>query len=290
MKLVLGGAQFADRYGISNNRSHIQKKDLEKIFKFSKNDKIFIDTAFNYKGSIDTIAKYNDRYNFKINLKIDIGEKESYQNKFFDRINHSYHKLKKRKIYSIMVHDTANFMKLKSAKKKKIIEVRNFLKKTNKIEKIGYSVYDLKELNFLKKIKNLDLVQLPINIFDQNMIIKKKLLFLKKRKIEIHARSIFLQGLIFLKLSKIEKIIGKKSSQIKAFFQEYKKINEKLFHCINFIKNCKSVDKAVVGFTNYREFKALQKIFEKKKVKKNYQVFMINDKEILRPYLWKIKK
>mgnify|MGYP006075544821 CR=1 FL=1 len=290
MKLILGGAQFADKYGISNNKSHISKKDLKKIFELSANKSNFIDTAFNYKGSLETIAKYNHQYDFKINLKIDVGKTKLYQSKFFERVNYSFAKLNKNKIYCIMIHDTINFMKLKPSKKREIIDGLNLLKKTNRIKKIGYSIYDIKELNYLKNIKNIDLVQLPINIFDQHLIKEKRLLFLKKRNIEIHARSIFLQGLIFLKLPTIEKIVGKKSSQFRAFFKEYDNIEERLFHCVNFIKNCKMIDKAIVGFTNYSEFKLLLKIFKKKIINKNYTIFSIKDKKILRPYLWKIKK
>lgn len=36
MELILGSAQFADSYGISNNKSFISKKDLKKIFSISK--------------------------------------------------------------------------------------------------------------------------------------------------------------------------------------------------------------------------------------------------------------
>ena len=131
---------------------------------------------------------------------------------------------------------------------------------------------------------------MPVNIFDQDLIIKNELLFFKKREIEIHARSIFLQGLIFLKLSNIHKILGKKSNKIISFYKKYDTNEKRLFHSINFIKNCDMIDKAVIGFTNYLEFKKILKIFESKKIKINYKSFMIRDKNIIRPFLWKIKK
>ncbi len=290
MKIVLGSAQFADRYGISNNKSFISKKDLKKIFDLYKKKNNIIDTASNYKKSLETIASYNHKYKFKINLKIEIGNHKSHQLNFFDRLNSCFHRLKTKKIYSLMIHDTKNFMNLKKGEKKKIIDFLNNLKKIKKIDKIGYSIYDLNELKFLKKIKNIDLVQLPINIFDQDLIVKKKLIFLKKRKVEIHARSIFLQGLIFLKLPIVHKILGKKSSKIINFYKKFDTIDKRLFHSINFIKNCDIIDKAVVGFTNYLEFKKLLDIFETKKIKTNYNSFMIRDKRIIRPYLWRIKK
>ena len=188
-----------------------------------------------------------------------------------------------------MIHDTKNLLKLNTNKKKEIFKLLEDLKTNNKIKKIGYSIYDLNELKYLKKIKKIDLVQLPINIFDQNLVIGNKLAFLKKRKIEIHARSIFLQGLIFLDLANTEKVLGNKSSKIIKFYNEFSSIEKRLFHCINFIKNCKLIDKAVVGVTSFLEFRTLIDNFERKKIKTNYKSFIIRDRRIIRPFLWKKK-
>ena len=98
MKIVLGSAQFADRYGISNNKSFISKKDLKKIFDLSKKKNNIIDTASNYKKSLETIASYNHKYKFKINLKIELGNNKSHQLNFFDRLNSCFHRLKTKKI------------------------------------------------------------------------------------------------------------------------------------------------------------------------------------------------
>ena len=288
MKVVLGSAQFADRYGISNFKSSISRSSLIKIFNYYEGKKIFIDTAFNYKGSLETISKCN--FNFKINLKIDIGQNKDYQKKFFNRVEHCLKLLKKKRVHSIMIHDTKNFIKLKSKDKAKLIKKLNILKKNKIINKIGFSIYDIKEIDYLEKIRNIDIVQVPLNIFDQSLIYKNKLLFLKKRNIEIHARSIFLQGLIFLNISKIEKVIGKKSEKLRNFCNLYKSNDERLYHSINFIKNCKLIDKTVIGFTSFIEFKKLINMFNKKKTKDNYNSFIIKDKMVIRPYNWKIKK
>ena len=208
MKIVIGGAQLADSYGISNQKKFIPKKELEKIFDLSvKKKNNYIDTASNYKKSLETISKFNKDYKLKIILKIDIGNNKTNANNFQNKINDCFKRLNKKSIYCLMIHDTKNLLKLNTNKKKEIFKLLEDLKTNNKIKKIGYSIYDLNELKYLKKIKKIDLVQLPINIFDQNLVIGNKLAFLKKRKIEIHARSIFLQGLIFLDLANTEKVL-----------------------------------------------------------------------------------
>ena len=287
MELILGSAQFADSYGISNNKSFISKKDLKKIFSISKKKK-FIDTAYTYKGSLETIKQYNYKYKFKINLKIDIGSNKDYQKKFFERINYCFYTLDVKKIYCIMIHDTKNFIKLSKNEKNKILNKLRYLKKIGKIKKIGFSIYDKEEIIFLKRVQNINIVQIPLNIFDQSLLYNKDLLLLKNRDIEIHARSIFLQGLVFVKFSKIEKIVGKKINKIKLFYKKFPTIEERLYHCINFIKNCEILDKTIIGFTDYKEFKKLNDIFNKKKIITDYKPYAIMDKKILRPYLWKI--
>ena len=62
--------------------------------------------------------------------------------------------------------------------------------------------------------KKIDFVQLPYNVFNQTSSNKKIINNLKKRNIEIHARSIFLQGTLLKekinlpnKLKKLKKLI-----------------------------------------------------------------------------------
>ena len=53
-------------------------------------------------------------------------------------------------------------------------------------------------MTILYLAKNLifDVIQLPINVLNQEFFQKEFFVELKKKKIEIHARSIFLQGLL----------------------------------------------------------------------------------------------
>ena len=72
------------------------------------------------------------------------------------------------------------------------------LTKKNKklINKIGVSVYDVDELEEIIDTHQIDIVQLPSNIFDQRFMKSGILARLKSLEVEIHARSTFLQGLL----------------------------------------------------------------------------------------------
>ena len=72
------------------------------------------------------------------------------------------------------------------------------LKNKGLVSKIGFSLDFPREIDELKKMKiKPDLIQIPYNIFDQRFA--DKFPALKDDGVEIHARSAFLQGLLFKK-------------------------------------------------------------------------------------------
>ena len=68
------------------------------------------------------------------------------------------------------------------------------LKNKGFIKKIGVSIYDDKELKIVFSKFNPELVQFPLNIFDQRMLKSRWLKILIKKKILLQSRSVFLQG------------------------------------------------------------------------------------------------
>ena len=187
-----------------------------------------------------------------------------------------------------MIHDTKNYLKLNKERKKFILNGLEKLKIQKIIKKYGFSIYTEKELNELIKLKKFDIIQFPGNIFDQSILNNKNIYFLKKRGIELHARSIFLQGLIFLKFDKTKKVTGVYSKKLKKFYDNFKTKEQKIFHCINFIKNHEFIDKVVIGVTSFNELKQIMNYLEKKLDKRNYSEFIIKNQKITKPYNWKI--
>ena len=109
---------------------------------------------------------------------------------------------KNNKIYALLIHNPEC---LQAGYGKIIFNYLEKLKNKKYFKKLGISIYDIKSLKKLTKIYNLDIVQLSYNIFDQRLDNKKILRNLKKKKLEIHARSIFLQGTL----------LGKKYNNLK---------------------------------------------------------------------------
>jgi aryl-alcohol dehydrogenase-like predicted oxidoreductase len=127
------------------------------------------------------------------------------------------------------------------------------LKHTGKVEKIGFSLYYPEEYY---KIKNLeiDILQIPYSIFDQRFC--KTFEELKEKKIEIHARSVFLQGLVFKKPEELEGRFSKlkdKLSYINSLSKELGIPLNAIF--LNFVLENENVDKVVIGVDRLENLK-----------------------------------
>ena len=100
----------------------------------------------------------------------------------------SYKKLRLINAYGLLVHNTSYLLDKKIGK-----ELYNSLlklKKKGKIEKIGISVYSIKELDEILNNYEMDIILAPFNVFDQR-ILKKNSEFNKKNPFPLENSPIF---------------------------------------------------------------------------------------------------
>ncbi len=72
------------------------------------------------------------------------------------------------------------------------------LKEEGRVEKVGVSIYNPAELDALPPHFHLDLVQAPFNVLDRRLATSGWLSRLHASGIEVHVRSVFLQGLLLM--------------------------------------------------------------------------------------------
>ena len=267
-KLIIGTANFGQKYGIAN--SSVNFKSLINILHFAKIQKLEnFDTSTMYKNNENFLSNLN--FNSKINLKIIPNKKWSNLNHVFD-IFKNIKTNKKFTINSVMIHD-AKF--LFSPKGKKIFKNLLVLKKKNFFNKIGVSLYDFEDLNYILKNFRINIVQCPFSILDRRLIDNEWLKLLKLKNIEVHARSVYLQGLLTNK-KLIKNNYFKKWHPI--FKKWFKDIREHDFSpsdiCLSYVLNHK-IDKIVVGINDIDHLKSIIN-FKKVKNLKNFD-YIKND-------------
>jgi aryl-alcohol dehydrogenase-like predicted oxidoreductase len=277
--LVLGTAQLDKKYSLSN--TGLNEKSFKKIINLSKkNNHLFIDTALGYKNSEKILSKTNIK-KFKVITKI-----KHFNKHVIPQLIKSKKKIKVKKFYGVLFHDEKNLLAKSVEEYKKIVTLLRANKITNKI---GVSIYTLKSLNLIINKFDINLVQIPANIFDRRFLNKELLKKLKQKKIEVFVRSVFLKGtLINKKFREKSKILNKYN---KIFYSYERWLNKKniknnKYFCINYILDNK-IKNIVIGFDNFNEYKEILSFKNEKYIySKNFVNHQADSNKLLRPDLW----
>ena len=283
MNLAIGTANFNKSYGISDNNI-INKQDISTIFKIVKKNKInYLDTAFEY----GLIKNLENQKNIKIITKIKLPKKN--KKDFIENLDKIIEKellrIHRISYEAILLH---NIQDLKSNYIDHLLKKIRLLKKKKMIKKIGVSIYSPKDLDIVFSKFKPDIVQAPINVFDNRLINSKWFEILKKKKIVIQARSIFLQGLLIKKISLIKKlnIDYEIFKRIKKFESWCKNNNiSRTEACLNFVKSIKGVKIITVGINNSSELREIIDIVRKSKKVKLIN-FSTENVKVIDPRKW----
>ncbi len=195
MRLALGTAQFGLDYGVSNTQGQVHPDEVKEILTFAKHQGIsLLDTAPAYGGSEQVLGQSCITSQFEIISKIPALENANANIEQY--VKTSLEKLKQKKLAGILFHHVEDVMSLSEGRKR--FKALTDMKLSGKIDKVGISVYTPKQLDFCLKNHPVDIVQLPLNCLDQRFISTGQLDELAERNIEVHCRSIFLQGLLLM--------------------------------------------------------------------------------------------
>jgi aryl-alcohol dehydrogenase-like predicted oxidoreductase len=198
-KIALGTVQFGIDYGINSENGQVRPEEVRRILNYAHSQNIdLLDTAPAYGGS-EKILGASHVQDFKVvtktrhfnNVEISNGDigllKKDFSCSLMD--------LRQESFYGVLVHNASDLLKPGA---EKLYDHLQELKQAEKIEKIGVSVYDYSQLQSILDNFDIDLVQLPFNILDRRMIDSGMLSTLRSSNTEVHARSVFLQGLLLM--------------------------------------------------------------------------------------------
>ena len=258
MKYCLGTVQFGLNYGIQDNGKP-SKEEIFNILDASINNGIKIfDTAAAYGDSEAVLGDYfNSRhlnYNtIKVISKIssnivfqnnDNKTESALAEELSKNVNISLNNLKIDKLYGLLYHDSTSVF---DEQRIKILEK---IKSTGIVDKVGISIYTpdeaLKALDY-----NIDIIQVPYNVFDQRLDKVNFFNFAKEKGIEIFARSSLLQGLALMDSNKLPNKVIFAKEYISNFENLCKQYNVgKLEAAITYVASNSKIDYIVFGVDN----------------------------------------
>tara|TARA_B100001173_G_C15908955_1_gene513244 strand:+ start:45 stop:920 length:876 start_codon:yes stop_codon:yes gene_type:complete len=290
MKAILGSAQFGLSYGITNLGGKVSRETtLDIITKAKKLGISIIDTAAVYGDSEKILGDICSKIGgFDFISKIQIMH-DTTQEAVKGAIEKSCTRLRSSQLYGLLVHNAHQFLSLRYADSiwNELLEQ----KRNGRIEKIGVSVYSPNQAREILKRFNIDMIQIPCNVLDQRFIESGMIEELKAHNVEVHCRSIFLQGLLLADSnfisSKFIKALPK--FQIIDNICIKKKIN-KLDIILGYIKGIQDFDGVVFGVTTANELEEIMDVLSNtsSNIIKNidFSKLAMLDKEIIDPSLW----
>ena len=166
------------------------------------------------------------------------------------------------------------------------------LKSQEKVGKIGVSVYHPTQLEKVLERCDIDLVQLPFNLYDQRFAQTGMLRQLKRKGVEVHARSTFLQGLLLLPPEKLPE-------HFHAFRSRHAELHRRTREaglsprdvCLRFCLDHADIDKVVVGCETMQQLGEIIDSAEKVAARIPWtESCAIDDESLIDPSKWPVTK
>lgn len=242
-KIGIGTVQFGLSYGINNQSGKTSSNEVREILEFARLNEIrFIDTASAYGDSEKTLGKIGvNGFNVITKFLPGCDTKNS-----ISIIEQSFNSLHLSKLYGIMFHRPNQVLS-----DKEIWPFLNDLKKQEKVTKIGFSFNEVTEAEKVLETGVIpDIVQIPYNYFDDRF--ERIARELKKMKCEVHVRSVFLQGLFFMKPELLSQFFNPLKNALKELQSSTANLSGSL---LNYVLKKEFVDCAIIGINNLNQLK-----------------------------------
>jgi aryl-alcohol dehydrogenase-like predicted oxidoreductase len=200
-RLGLGTAQFGLDYGVSNRGGRVAEAEVAKILAVAADRGITVlDTAPAYGESEAVLGRLLPQgHPFRIVTKTRACPGECIHREDGRRLKEGVYRSLDRlgvsRLAAVLHHGGFDFAKAGSDH---LVAALTEIRGEDLADKIGVSAYTGDEIDRVLTKFTPDLLQLPISVADQRLLRSGHLARLADLGIEIHARSVFLQGLLLM--------------------------------------------------------------------------------------------
>lgn len=287
MRLALGTAQFGMPYGVANQAGQITLSEAKKILQFASDYGInVLDTAISYGESEVRLGQVGV-HDFKVVTKIPAipAGCNNVAEWVGEQITASMRRLGTKTLYGLLLHRSEDLVGNNGLL---LYESLLKFKDAGKVQKLGVSIYSPHELDNIGNLFNIDLVQAPFNIVDQRLHLSGWLDILEARNVEVHARSVFLQGLLLMKPSDRPN----KFKRWTAFWSQWDAWIQQtgvtpLTACIRFTCAFPQISKFIVGVDSIMQLKEIILASEESRLEvPSWQIEMNSD--LFTPSKWAV--
>jgi aryl-alcohol dehydrogenase-like predicted oxidoreductase len=256
-KLGLGTAQFGLAYGVTNERGRVPESEAGEIVAAALAAGIdLVDTAAAYGDSEGVLGRVlGPRSRVRIVSKLPpipgdrIGEAEIADCRV--AVGRSLARLGRVSLDALLLHRPDD---LRKPGAERLVHLLADLREAGTVAKIGVSAYDRAQVDLALERLSLDIVQVPVNLLDQRLLQDGTLDRLKRRSVEIHARSAFLQGILLADPANLPAYFAPHCDRLRAVGAAAERGGmSRLALCLRFVLAQPAVDGVIVGVTSLAE-------------------------------------
>jgi aryl-alcohol dehydrogenase-like predicted oxidoreductase len=256
-RVALGTVQFGLPYGIANRSGQVAEEDAAVILDRAWTMGVdTLDTAIAYGVSEERLGRIGVKQ-WKVVTKLPSlpDSRVDVMGWVEESVTASLKRLRVPKLRGLLLHCP---QQLRGDKGDSLFQGLVALKGQGIVEKIGISIYDPAELDALCRNYHFDLVQAPFNIVDRRLATSGWLKRLHEGGTEVHARSVFLQGLLLMSA-------GNRPPAFDRWQLLWENWNDwltgqrltPLQACLGFALSENAIDRVVVGVDNLSQLEGL---------------------------------
>jgi aryl-alcohol dehydrogenase-like predicted oxidoreductase len=263
-RLGLGTVQFGLDYGVSNRGGRPSERETTAILARAAVAGVgFIDTAPAY-GEAEALigrhlpAGHGLRIITKTPALTDATIDARHGRQVLDSLAASLDRLKVNSVHAFLVHQSSDLAKTGW---QHLVNAMLEARARGWTSRIGASIYNAEQLGLVESRFEPQLVQLPLNVLDRRPIAAGTLARLKAAGVEIHARSVFLQGLLLMEPEALPEFFAPLRSTVVRLRETWRQRGlSALGGCLAFVLRQPQIDAVIVGVNRLSEFAQIEAI------------------------------
>jgi aryl-alcohol dehydrogenase-like predicted oxidoreductase len=259
-RIAIGTAQFGFDYGVTNSHGQVGVNTVRAILGLAKEKGVdTLDTAIAY-GSSESVLGTVGVVGWNVITKLPAlpAEIKNVNRWVLDQIRSSLSKLGIERLHGVLLHRPEDTL---SRRGKELIESMYEIRDRDLTRKIGLSIYHPDDLGKYMEVMEIGLLQAPLNVLDHRLIESGWLNRLNASGVEVHARSIFLQGLLLASRRDLPAIFRRWDAIWEEWWQ-WLSVNRvpAIEACLAYCLGHREIDKVVIGVDNLKQLNQILQI------------------------------
>lgn len=286
-RIAIGTCQFGLPYGIANQVGQVSRNEAAEIINCAFTIGMdTLDTAISYGESEQVLGEIGvGRWRIISKLPVFSKSFTGIDTWVREQVNASLKRLRVSSLHALLLH---NSQLLYGSHGKELYQALLALKEQGQVGKIGLSIYGPDELDTIWRHYRFDLIQAPFNVIDRRIITSGWLNRLHNSGIEVHIRSIFLQGLLLMD----ETQRPAPFRRWQPLWQQWRWLLDKhaltpLQACVGFAVSQSEVDRVIVGVDSLKQLQEIMACVKGFNVI-SLEALVSEDPELINPSRWSL--